>query len=86
MDTLSVYAQILTERIQAIVQTQREALENAAEHIAQAIAQDRRVHVLGTGAHSMMAAEEVLWRAGGLAAWNPIWIPAQACFTGLSAA
>ena len=47
MDTLSVYAQILTERIQAIVQTQREALENAAEHIAQAIAQDRRVHVLG---------------------------------------
>lgn len=82
MDTLSVYAQILTERIQAIAQTQREALENAAERIAQAIAQDRRVHVLGTGAHSMMAAEEVLWRAGGLAAWNPILDPGTSLLHG----
>ena len=82
MDTFAVYAQILMERIQTIARTQREALDTAAAHIAQAIAQDRRVHVLGTGAHSMMAAEEVLWRAGGLAAWNPILDPGTSLLHG----
>lgn len=85
MDTFAVYAQILMERIQTIARTQREALDTAAAHIAQAIAQDRRVHVLGTGAHSMMAAEEVLWRAGGLAAWNPILDPGTSLLHGASA-
>lgn len=72
MDVLGVYAEIMTGLIRTISETQKEPLAEAAELIATAIAENRRVHVLGTGAHSMMAAEEVLWRAGGLAAWNPI--------------
>lgn len=47
-------------------------IRKAANIICDAMVQERRVHILGTGAHSQIAVEEVLWRAGGLAAWNPI--------------
>lgn len=40
--------------------------------IAQCIAADGIIHVIGPGGHSNMAAEEVLWRAGGLAPLNAI--------------
>lgn len=82
MDVLATYARIMTDMFQAIASTQREPLEKAAGIIASAVAENRRVHVLGTGAHSMMAAEEVLWRAGGLAAWNPIIDPGTSLIHG----
>ncbi len=75
MTILSQFADSITRLIHIIEETQQEPIARAAQLIAQAIADKRRVHVLGTGAHSMMAAEEVLWRAGGLAAWNPILDP-----------
>lgn len=75
MSALTQYANSITALIRIIEQTQQEPIAKAAQIVAQAIADKRRVHVLGTGAHSMMAAEEVLWRAGGLAAWNPILDP-----------
>lgn len=75
MNTLTLYAKEILLLLESIEQTQKEPLARAGRLIADAIAQNRRVHVLGTGAHSMMAAEEVLWRAGGLAAWNPILDP-----------
>lgn len=50
----------------------RAAIEAAAAPIAKAIADDKLVHVIGPGGHSNMAAEEVLWRAGGLAPINAI--------------
>ena len=40
--------------------------------IAKSIAADGIIHVIGPGGHSNMAAEEVLWRAGGLAPINAI--------------
>ena len=40
--------------------------------IARSIAADGIIHVIGPGGHSNMAAEEVLWRAGGLAPINAI--------------
>ena len=40
--------------------------------IAQSIAAEGIIHVIGPGGHSNMAAEEVLWRAGGLAPVNAI--------------
>lgn len=49
-----------------------EAIEKAAEAVAQSILDDQLVHVIGPGGHSSMAAEEVLWRAGGLAPINAI--------------
>ncbi len=51
---------------------QNPQLEDAAKAIAQSIARGQLIHVIGTGGHSNMAAEEVLWRAGGLAPMNPI--------------
>lgn len=47
-------------------------LEPAAAAIAKSIAEGKIIHVIGPGGHSNMAAEEVLWRAGGLAPVNAI--------------
>ncbi|HSK67915.1 MAG TPA: sugar isomerase domain-containing protein [Candidatus Limnocylindria bacterium] len=47
-------------------------MDAAGEAIARSIAEGKLIHVIGTGGHSNMAAEEVLWRAGGLAPVNAI--------------
>ena len=47
-------------------------IEKAADVIAQAVAADNMVHVIGPGGHSNIAVEEILWRAGGLAHLNAI--------------
>lgn len=47
-------------------------IERAAEAVAEAMARDQLLHVIGPGGHSSMAAEEVIWRAGGLAPVNSI--------------
>jgi uncharacterized phosphosugar-binding protein len=48
------------------------SIDKAAQILAEAVKNDRLIHVIGTGGHSNLAAEEVLWRAGGLAAVNPM--------------
>ena len=60
---LGIYDKILNNNPQ---------LEDAARVIAQSIARGQLIHVIGTGGHSNMAAEELLWRAGGLAPINAI--------------
>jgi uncharacterized phosphosugar-binding protein len=52
-----------------------EAIARAARPVADAIARDELVHVIGPGGHSNMAVEEVFWRAGGFAAVNAILDP-----------
>jgi uncharacterized phosphosugar-binding protein len=52
-----------------------DAIARAAEPVADAIAGDGLVHVIGPGGHSNMAVEEVFWRAGGFAAVNGILDP-----------
>ncbi len=47
-------------------------LNGAARAVAVRVAAGGLVHVIGTGGHSNMAAEEVIWRAGGLAPVNAI--------------
>ena len=47
------------------------AIRTAAESVAGTVARGGLVHVFGTG-HSHMLAEEMFYRAGGLAAINPI--------------
>ena len=47
-------------------------IKKAAKVVAESIAREELVHVIGPGGHSNMAAEEVLWRAGGLAPINAI--------------
>jgi uncharacterized phosphosugar-binding protein len=49
---------------------EEKAIQKAANAMAEAIRNEQVIHVLGPGGHSNMAAEEVLWRAGGLACMN----------------
>jgi len=52
-----------------------DAIARAAKPVADAIAGDGLVHVIGPGGHANMAVEEVFWRAGGFAAVNAILDP-----------
>ena len=52
-----------------------ETIQKASHPVAESIAREEPVHVIGPGGHSNMAAEEVLWRAGGLAPINVILDP-----------
>ena len=74
-EPLRAYQACITELFENILSTQQPALQQAARRLSRAIQEDRRIHILGTGAHSQLAVEEVLWRAGGLPAWNPILDP-----------
>jgi len=52
--------------------TEEATIRKAAAVAAKSVAADGLLHVIGPGGHSNMAAEEVLWRAGGLAFVNSI--------------
>ena len=81
-DALTQYSQTIARLLEQIRSTQAEAIDRAAGVLCAAIREDRRIHVLGTGAHSQLAVEEVLWRAGCLAAWNPILDPGTSLLHG----
>ncbi|MGM0365548.1 MAG: sugar isomerase domain-containing protein [Actinomycetota bacterium] len=49
--------------------------KKAADIMAKSIVQDKIIHVIGTGGHSNMGAEEMFWRAGGLIPINAILDP-----------
>ena len=67
MDYLDAVIQLL-EQVRA---TQREAIEQAAQAVAEAIQADHLVYVFGAS-HAGILAQEVFYRAGGLAPINPI--------------
>jgi uncharacterized phosphosugar-binding protein len=52
-----------------------ETIQKASRVVAESIAREEPIHVIGPGGHSNMAVEEVLWRAGGLAPINAILDP-----------
>jgi len=64
------YAKV-TEQIRAVYQGQRKALDEGAHWIANALIADHWIYAFGTG-HSHMLAEEIFYRAGGLARAVPI--------------
>lgn len=68
---LDTYLTTVISRMQAVA-AQHAAIDAAAQHLADAIAADRTVHVIGTGGHSVLGAEEIFFRAGGLACINAI--------------
>jgi uncharacterized phosphosugar-binding protein len=49
-----------------ILEEEREALDRAAEKLADQVAADRLIYVFGPGGHSNLAAQEIFFRAGGL--------------------
>mgnify|MGYP002529912468 CR=1 FL=1 len=72
---LESYRETINALLGQIALTQADSIGQAAQILCSAICEGRRIHVLGAGAHSQIAVEEVLWRAGGLAAWDPILEP-----------
>jgi uncharacterized phosphosugar-binding protein len=75
MDGIAQYHAAITAMLQKIVDTQREPICRAARRMADAIAQERYIYVIGTGGHSYIASEELFWRAGGLVPIYPILDP-----------
>jgi uncharacterized phosphosugar-binding protein len=65
------YAQELLQRLQG---TQLESIEQAAELIAQAVADGHTLYAWG-GPHSSLPVQDIFWRAGGLALVNPAFTP-----------
>ncbi len=61
----------ITRLMQSVQDEELPAIRQAAESTADAILQGGKLHVFGTG-HSHMLAEELFYRAGGLACINPI--------------
>ncbi|HEV2128340.1 MAG TPA: SIS domain-containing protein, partial [Thermomicrobiales bacterium] len=65
------YLRRIYDLVEEILATQAQAIETAAEWMADAIAQPGVVHLFGSG-HSHMVAEEVFHRAGSLLPLNPM--------------
>ncbi len=70
MDYMDAIIQLL-EQVRA---TQREAIERAAQAVAEAIQADHLVYVFGPS-HAGILAQELFYRAGGLVPVNPILPP-----------
>ncbi len=65
------YLDAVIELLEEVRATQREAIERAAQAIAEAIQADHLVYVFGAS-HAGILAQEVFYRAGGLVPVNPI--------------
>ncbi|MFM7213281.1 MAG: sugar isomerase domain-containing protein [Verrucomicrobiota bacterium] len=71
---MSVYEDYLTavqRQIDEVTRSQRPAIETTSRWVAEALVRKRYLFVFGTG-HSHMLAEELFYRAGGLARVIPI--------------
>jgi uncharacterized phosphosugar-binding protein len=68
------YLQKVSGLLQEISREQP-SIQRAAVALADQVAQDHLIHVFGSGGHSLMGAEELMWRAGGLVPINPIFEP-----------
>ncbi|BBH21927.1 hypothetical protein Back11_32720 [Paenibacillus baekrokdamisoli] len=71
MNAGSQYINGVLELVEVLKTKEREHLSQAAYLIADAIGAGQTLHAFGTG-HSHMLAEELFYRAGGLACVNPI--------------
>ncbi len=72
MTLLDTYSNDLADLVARIATEEHDSITRAARAMAAQIRDGRLVHVLGTGSHSMMAVEESIWRAGGLAVMDGV--------------
>ena len=68
------YLDAVIKLLQEVRETQRDAIEQAARVVADAIQADHLVYVFGAG-HAGILAQELFYRAGGLVPINPILPP-----------
>lgn len=66
MNSIDQYLHVALERLQSSVTAQRTAVETAAKIVSDALQAGRFLYAFGTG-HSHLLAEEIFYRAGGLA-------------------
>ena len=71
MNAYEKYYAVAREQLEQVFATQRVAIDQAAAWLGEALANDRWLYAFGTG-HSHMLAEEIFYRAGGLAHAVPI--------------
>jgi len=72
MNIMQQYYTSITNILENIVKKEQQSIEKTAEIVASMVEEDRLIHVFGSGAHSIMGAMEVFWRAGGFANINPL--------------
>jgi len=75
MKLIDDYFDRACEAMDQIRKTQGDSIQRAAELMASVIEKDGVVYVFGSGGHSNIGAEEMFWRAGGLAAISAILDP-----------
>src|SRR5437773_11405350 len=71
MNAYEKYYAVARAQLEKVFATQREAIDHAAFWLGEALANDRWLYAFGTG-HSHMLAEEIFYRAGGLAHASPM--------------
>ena len=71
MTAYEKYYAAARDQLDKVFTTQRAAIEQAADWLGETLAKDRWLYAFGTG-HSHMLAEEIFYRAGGLAHAVPI--------------
>ena len=74
MSAFDKYATTVRQQLEAVCTSQRSAIEQAAAWLGEALANHRGLYAFGTG-HSHMLAEEIFYRAGGLAHAVPMLDP-----------
>lgn len=71
MSAYDAFVTVARAQFDQVALTQRPAIEQAARWVAEALGSDRFLFAFGTG-HSHMIAEEIFYRAGGLARGVPM--------------
>ncbi len=72
MNPIDQYHKAITGAVNTIVEREQEPISKAAALLADKIAEDRLIYVIGPGGHSQNAVAELFWRAGGLAPIFPV--------------
>jgi uncharacterized phosphosugar-binding protein len=68
VDATLRFHQIVIELLDKVVREESGRIKQVGKMLAGVIAADHLIYAFGTGGHSYIAAEEMSWRAGGLAA------------------
>ncbi|MFE0462079.1 SIS domain-containing protein [Kitasatospora sp. NPDC058965] len=73
-DLVGQYFDTAVAHLQRVRTEEAHAIERAAELLAEAVAEDRRIFSFGAG-HSSLPAQDVVYRAGGLVVFNLLNVP-----------
>ena len=79
MQDFGYYSQIIAN-LELVNKTQEPNIDAAASLMADAIADDRLIHIYGGGGHTTLPVGEMFFRAGGLANIDPVMEPALSVF------